>query len=159
MADTLARYRIVDEPRPNILTKLTVAPFWPFLAVMLFGVIGFLWFAMNAISVGSATKARQLTFIAVAVIVYWALLTLDLSLRQSLATSVIQPYLFLIPMLWRLGCGYVLFTWQSFDVELFEHFDDAIAGHGMIGLAIVFGCTMLLKRAVSDMPFLIYLVL
>jgi len=58
-------YRIADEPAESPLSKLAVSPLWPMLAVMFGGAgLSWSWFALNSFAIGSASRKRELTTIA-----------------------------------------------------------------------------------------------
>src|SRR6187549_1966645 len=59
-------YKIIDEPAPSTVSRLAVNPVWIFLASLFGGAgIGLLWFALNAFAISSASRKRELSYVAI----------------------------------------------------------------------------------------------
>jgi hypothetical protein len=62
---TSGGYQIPDDPRPSRLSSLAVHPQWPLLSVMLAGAwLAWPWLVWNAFALGSATRWREVGFLA-----------------------------------------------------------------------------------------------
>jgi hypothetical protein len=131
-----AGYRILDEPRPGALAQYAVNPTWPFLALMLAG--GWLawpWFVFNAIALGSSNRSREILWVV------GGLLGTLVVLGGLIATSALFgatvepaiPYLRILPIVWKLLVGYVVFGSQQRSFQLFEWFGGA-PKNGMFAL-------------------------
>lgn len=126
-------YRIMDEPSPSPLARLTVNPFWPLLASMLAGTwLAWPWFALNSLSLG---VGRRL-YVDLAAIVggFLATLVASLTLNHLLATSVLDQrgahYAWLLPQAIRLTLLYLVYMREERTFQLFEHF----GGRGANGM-------------------------
>lgn len=149
-------YRIVDEPTPSPLERLTVNPFWPLLASMLAG--GWLswpWFALNSAALGRGRRFDA----------DLAVLGLGLALNAALVLGVHQivqsgwvahrEYADLLPQAARLTVLYVLFLRQQRTFQLFEHF----GGVGRSGLWVVMGGSVLRGAVLTHLPPLLRMLL
>ncbi len=119
-------YRIADEPDPGKLSKLAVNPLWPFLAVMLGGaVFGWVWFALNTVAIGSATRRREMGLLALGV-VGGAAVCLAVLWLYALLPASIGPYVFLAIPVWKLGISYLVHLSQVRSIEVFEFYGGAL---------------------------------
>lgn len=117
-------YRIVDEPRPSALSHLAVDPVWPFFALVAAGPwLAWPWFAFNAFAFGDERRWRS-----AAIALGGALLTAGLFFGIAVAASAANlekrwlQYLFLAPVLLRLGVSYALFVSQQGGFALYRYF-------------------------------------
>lgn len=134
------RYRILDEPEPSRLARLSVNPFWIFLASMLGGAaVGWTWFLFNGFAFGSPTRRRE-ALLVVAGIAGVALLVLGASqlLAHGYVPKSAYPYVPLVFVAYKLGIAYFLHLTQSRGFELYTHFGGpAKSGLMVVVLAVV----------------------
>lgn len=139
MAPRNSTYRIDDEPRPGALARMAVSPFWPLLGLMLGGTwLGLPWFAFNAIAVGSPTRTRELTLVAVGiagsvVICSMILHAMDVGYIRSKAG---MQYALLVVLIWKLAIGYALFVQQSATIELYQYYGGVLSRFGIVVLLL-----------------------
>jgi hypothetical protein len=117
-------YKIIDEPAPSPLTKLSVNPVWIFLASLFAGTgVGLLWFLLNSFAIGSATKRREMLFVAIGIagtpLIYTALGALW---NAGFLDAAWAPYLRLGVTAFQLTMIYLLHLTQQRSFELFEFF-------------------------------------
>lgn len=149
-------YRIVDEPSPSALERLTVNPFWPLLGSMLAG--GWLawpWFALNSAALGRGRRFdSDLAVLGFGLALNGALV---LAVHKAFAAGLIQhrEYADLLPQAARLTVLYVLFLRQQRTFQLFEHF----GGTGRSGLWVVMAGAVLRGAVLSRLPPLLRLLL
>jgi hypothetical protein len=152
----MAAYRIVDEPAPSPLERLTVNPFWPLLGSMLAGAwLAWPWFALNSFALG---RGRRFD-------VDLAVLALGLSLNAALVLGIEKllslqlidgaHYFGLAPQAARLTVLYVVFMRQQRTFQLFEHF----GGVGRNGLLVVILASFMRGSVLSHLPPLLRLLL
>jgi hypothetical protein len=121
-------YQIIDEPRPGALARIAVDPLWPFLGLLMGGPwLGFPWFVLNALAIGSAAFRKEL---------FWAiggLVGLVVVCAGVVGTLILLGggkaefgYLRFIPIVWLMGCGYVLHLSQARSAQLFAYFGGRI---------------------------------
>ena len=124
----MALYEIVDEPRPGPLGHLSANPFWMFLATMLAGVwLGWSWFAINSVAMGSASRTKELSLIGVGIAGSIALTLLGLHLVASEALAVDDVgYAATVLIIWKLGISYKLHLWQAQSFELYAYFEGKV---------------------------------
>ena len=142
-------YRIVDEPAPSTLERLTVNPFWPLLGSMLAG--GWLawpWFALNSAALGRGRRFDA----DLAVLGFGVALNalLVIAVRKALGAGWVQhhEYADLIPQALRLTVFYWLFLRQQRTYQLFEHF----GGVGRNGLFVVMLGAFLRGGVLAQVP-------
>lgn len=145
-------YRIIDEPSPGTLTRFTVHPMFPMLAVMLGGVgIGWPWFVLNALALGSATRRREGVAMAVGLA---GLAALTLALAGTWLPELIGPgmvkYARVLATTWVLGVSYVVFQMQNDSFQIYEY----MGGHVGNGAAGVVMAAVLGSRLAAQGPFL-----
>jgi hypothetical protein len=149
-------YRIVDEPSPSSLERLTVNPFWPLLGSMLAG--GWLawpWFALNSAALGRGRRFDgDLAVLGLGIAVNGALV---FAVHEALKAGLVQhrEYADLVPQAARLTILYVLFLRQQRTYQLFEHF----GGTGRNGLFIVMAGAVMRGAVLSKLPPLLRLLL
>ena len=61
MRDEL-RYRLIDEPRPNFLSRMAIPPLLAFLAATFFQPWGYLLLVYNAIALNGPQRNREIAF-------------------------------------------------------------------------------------------------
>ena len=128
-------YRLPDEPLPSGLAKYAVDPLWPLLACMLAGNgIGVVWFVFNGIAMGSPTRGRELTYVAISLLGS-VLLLLSLGMAKAgdwLDGSQLR-YAALSIITLKIAMAYVLYLAQSRCFEIWEHY----GGHVRNGMPVL----------------------
>lgn len=131
-------YHIEDEARPGALAHLAVNPLWPLLGTMLGGSwLGFTWFALNSIAVGSPTRTRELVLVAAG---FLGSVALVLGLLALNANGVIHDqydvqYALLVLVLFKLGIAYTLYTLQVSTIGIYEYYGGTLR-NGLIVLLV-----------------------
>lgn len=142
-------YRIVDEPSPSTVERLTVNPFWPLLASMLAG--GWLawpWFALNSAALGRGRRFdADLAVLGFGIALNAALV---LAVQKVLALGWVEhhEYADLLPQALRLTVFYWLFMRQQRTYQLFEHF----GGVGRNALFVVILGSVLRGAVLARVP-------
>lgn len=134
-------YRIIDEPEPNRLSQWAVDPLWPFLAVMLGGAgIGLLWFAFNAVALGSGSRSKELTLAAASFVGAMALTLLGFYLvNRDVLTVDNLPYWAIVLVVYKVGLAYFIHLSQARSSELFTYF----GGRLKSGMLVLFAAILL----------------
>lgn len=134
-------YRILDEPVPSPLERLTVNPIWPFFSMMFAGAwLAWPWFLVNSFALGARTKRGDIALVVGTVLVTAGVVAgLSALVVSGLLSEQFQPYALLIPLGLRVTLAYVLYLRQARTFELFEHF----GGLAKNGLPIVFAGALL----------------
>lgn len=156
---SLARYHIEDEPRPGRLERLITDPMWPLFGMVLgAGWIGFLWFIVNGVALGSSTLRREIAWVVggIAGAAGLAYAALWLVGSRTLPVSAV-PYLILVPMTWKLAVGYVLLTLQRRSFALWEHYGGQASRPVFVVIAAFIFGRMLLQNVTNDV--LLFMVL
>ncbi len=143
-------YQIVDEPRPGVLSHLTVNPYWPLLGLMLGGAwLGWTWFAFNAFAIGSASKGRELAAMALGVAGSAGIVIGVAALAGAgLVEEWTIPYLLVAVVAWKLLVGYYVYFQQSRSFALHAYFG-GVERSGMVVVAVAFFVRIRLVDAVS----------
>jgi len=143
-------YEIIDEPADSRFARLAVNPFWILLATMLGGTwLGWPWFAVNSLAIGSMHRKRELITVSLGFIVSAALAMLCLwSVRQGYLDSVTLPYAALLLLVWKLAVSYALQLWQSPGFELAVHF----RGGARNGALLAFAGLLLRAQVLRSLP-------
>lgn len=117
-------YRIVDEPKPSVLSHVAVRPFWPLLSLMLSGGwCAYPWFVLNGFAVGSSTRVRESITSLVALLGAAALTAaLVFAGGRGWINDSQARYAVLGVTVWKLTFGYIVFNWQERSVHLFEYY-------------------------------------
>lgn len=149
----MTAYRILDEPSPTPMARLSVNPFWVLLGIMLGGAwLGWPWFVFNAYAIGSATRVKEAVLCGVGLVGSAALAALGLALvSYGIIDSTALPYAATVLIVWKLGIAYAVHTCQATSFELYEYF----GGSAKSGLLVALGA-MLLRPVVLrlvDAPF------
>lgn len=132
-------YRIIDEPRPGTLARLTVHPMWPLLAFMFAGVwLAWPWFVVNSFALGSPTRNREIGWL-MAGLTGSAVLSLILiyAAQQQILWGTRVDYALLAVTIWKLGISYAVFALQQRTFELYEYYGGTVR-NGLIVIAIAF---------------------
>ena len=144
-----AKYRVIDEPRPGALAHLCVNPYWVMLTLMLGGAwIGWPWFVLNALALGSATKTREIAVAATSFtlncgLVFGVFYAVN---AGSLTVAHARYVLIAVPTL-KLGLAYFVFRMQERSYELFTYFGGEerrgafVLIAGMVGKGAILGWT------------------
>jgi hypothetical protein len=142
-----ARYRIEDEPRPAGLAGGAVSPVWPLLSLMLGGAwAAWPWFAINGMAIGSATRIRELLWLAGGVIGSAAIgLAIIALTNRGTIDGASLPYVGLLLQAWKLAVAYGVFTIQSRSHQLHEHY----GGVSRNGIGILILAALLRGRVVK----------
>lgn len=131
-------YRILDEPGPSALARLTVNPVWPFLASMLAGTwLAWPWFALNSACMGIDRRFyRDLALIGASIAANLLALVI---LNQLVLNFVLDErnfrYALLVPQAIRLSLLYLVFMREERTFQLFEYFGGR-AANGMLPLML-----------------------
>ena len=135
----MALYEIVDEPRPSQLSHLSANPFWMFLATMLGGVwLGWSWFAVNSVAMGSASRNKELSLIGVGLCGSLALTLFGGYLVGSGALDADNVgYAATVLIIWKLVISYQLHIWQARSFELYQYFGGRVR-NGLLMLMVGF---------------------
>lgn len=146
----MADYQIIDERAESRLAGLVVNPLWIVLGTMLGGVwLGWPWFVVNSLAVGSMHRTRELVtvFVGFAVTVLLTMLGLW-SVTQGHLDSVSLPYAGLALVVWKLGVSYLLLLWQSPGYELAVYF----RGRSRNGAVLAFAGLFIESRLLQGLP-------
>lgn len=140
-------YAILDEPQPGTLQQWTVNPLWPFFALMFAGDwLALPWFAFNAAAMGSATRRREWTLLALALPVKVVLfLGLGMLHQQSGMPEGAIRYLVVSVTVLKLGVGYWLFHLQSRSFALYQYFEGPVRN----GVLLVVGGALMHQRVLG----------
>jgi hypothetical protein len=118
------KYRVIDEPRPGALAHLCVNPYWVMLTLMLGGAwIGWPWFVLNALALGSATKTREIAIAALSLalncgLVYGVFYAVE---TKALTVEHARYVLIAVPTI-KLGLAYFVFRMQERSHGLYVYF-------------------------------------
>ncbi|WPO98672.1 hypothetical protein SFA35_18820 [Pseudomonas sp. HR96] len=158
MAARSSTYRIDDEPRPSAWARLAVSPLWPLLGLMLGGTwLGLPWFAFNSVAVGSPTRTRELTLVAVGIA---GSVVIGLMLVHAVNVGYIRSaaswqYALLLVLIWKLAIGYALFVQQSATIELYQYYGGVL---NRFGIVVVLLATFVLRDPIiSAIPHTLWL--
>jgi hypothetical protein len=149
-------YRIVDEPAPSPLERLTVNPFWPLLGSMFAGAwLAWPWFALNSFALGRGRRFDLDLGILALGLSLNAALVLGIEKALSLHLLARADYVALLPQAARLTVLYVVFMRQQRTFQLFEHF----GGVGRNGILVVILGSFMRGAVLSRLPPLLRLLL
>lgn len=121
-------YQIADEPRAGGLAHLVVNPIWPLFAIMFGGAwLSWPWYVFNGVAVGSPT-IRQEIALAVGGFLGSALLVLLIFVLRSenILTTGMNPYAFLVLLVWKLAVTYALFSVQGRTFGIYEYYGGTV---------------------------------
>lgn len=121
-----ATYRIIDEPTPSPLSRLTVNPAWIVLASFLLQPIAWIWFLFNSFAMGSPTRGKEVLWAGAGLGVIllmsrapeWALLQGWLT---SSETHRYVPYWTILRQVVVLSISYRLFLYQVIPHQIFNY--------------------------------------
>lgn len=114
-----ARYLPIDEPRPSPIALLATSPLLPFIAVQTAGGwLGWNWFLLNALALGSPTARRELGWVLAGALGGGAILTAVAALGDGGAPGRLEAYGALALMLWRAACAAMIAAHQLRCVAL-----------------------------------------
>ena len=132
-------YRIIDEPQPGALARLTVHPLWPLLGFMFGGVwLAWPWFAVNSFALGSPTRNRELVWLIAGIVITIVLVFVLMILVQMQILQGSQiSYALLVVTVWKLTVSYAVFALQQRTFELYEYYGGAVA-QGWLVIIIAF---------------------
>ncbi|HET9957148.1 MAG TPA: hypothetical protein VFQ61_21775 [Polyangiaceae bacterium] len=147
MAD---EYQIIDEPARSRLDHLATDPFWVLLATMLGGAwLGWPWFIVNSLAVGSMHRVREISAIVVGLGVAMALTAFGLWLvMQGHLGNRALPYAMTVLVVWKLAVSYWVMLWQAPSYELALHF----RGVSRNGALLAFGGMFLRGMVLPALP-------
>ena len=135
----MARYRILDEPRPGALSKAAVRPFWPLLACMVGGPwIGWPWFVVNSLAVGGVKRVPTIVTAIVGMLGAAGIVVAFATALQGGLGRMAQNFWLLGLVVWKLGIAYVLYLLQHRDVELFEYYRGTVRNGLFVVIAAYF---------------------
>jgi ABC-type transport system involved in multi-copper enzyme maturation permease subunit len=129
-------YRILDEPMPSPLERLTVNPVWPFFSAMFAGSwLSWPWFLVNSVALGSRGRNGDIALVLGGMLATAGIVLGVASLGTAgVITTQVMPYALLAPLGMRVTLAYALYLRQARTFELFEHFGGAAKN----GLPVVF---------------------
>ena len=133
-------YRLPDEPRPGTLSRFTVNPIFPLLALMMGGAwLGLPWFLFNGRAMGSATRRKE-AWLALAVPVGMALLLVLFSVlrSQGLLNRVSMRYATVGLIVWKLAVGYTLLNLQQRSFALYEYYGGGVRNGVLVLMGGIF---------------------
>ena len=135
------RYRVPDEPPPSPWAAFAVQPFWALFSIMWAStLVSYVWFAINSVALGSATRTRELKTLGagLAVVTIYTQLLVML-IEVGLVEKPAVPYLVLVIVAVKLGVAYHVHTLQERACELFTYFggEPKPAGRVVFVLGIV----------------------
>lgn len=144
-----AKYRVIDEPRPGALSHLCVNPYWVMLTLMLGGAwIGWPWFVLNALALGSATKIQEIALAATSFALNCGLVFgLSYGLEANALTVTHARYLLIAVPAIKLGLAYFVFRMQERSHGLYVYFGGEdrravlVLMAGMFGRGAILGWT------------------
>lgn len=120
------RYRIVDEPRPNFLSKLALPPLLAFLVATFFQPWGFLLLAFNAIALNGPYRNRELVLSLIPIAIYFGSMeVLDMIIDAGILRFRTALYLFVTAIGAGLACAAFAFISQSNTFELRRYFAES----------------------------------
>lgn len=144
----MAKYQIIDEPLPGSLGKMIVNPFWPLLGQMLGGAwLSWPWFLLNSHALGSATRKRETTLLAIAVAGTVVLSFLVAATAPSGQAFKPFGYALLGLRAFKLVMAYQLFIAQRRTFQIYETFGGtgrnagAIVAVGYMLRQVIFSAT------------------
>lgn len=123
-SSTRTGYRILDEPLPGRLAHLSADPFWVVLGLMLGGgLIGWPWFVVNALAIGSATKRREIGLCALSLaLLAGYVLLLELGYDAHWFGERAVRYLLIgLPAI-KMGLGFIIYRMQARSFALYSYF-------------------------------------
>ena len=128
-------YKIIDEPAPSAVSRVAVNPVWIFLASLFGGAgMGLLWFALNAFAISSASRKRELSYVAIGLLgTPLIFVILGSMVTEGWLGPDLFPYLRLLVTGFQLLVVYLLHLSQHKSYELFSLF----GGVGRNGLLVV----------------------
>lgn len=126
-------YQIIDEPAPSRLSHLATDPFWILLATLLGGVwLGWPWFVLNSLAVGSMHRVREISSILVGLAGSLTLVALGgVAATHGTLDAQSLPYAMTVLIVWKLALSYLVMLWQAPSFELSVHFG-GVARNGAI---------------------------
>lgn len=132
---TASAYRLPDEPLPSGLNRYAVDPMWPLLTLMLGGnAFGLTWFVVNGLALGSPTRAREWTLVALSLLGSAGLV---FGLGGMAAAGWLQGselrYAALSIVTLKLAIAYAIYMMQARCFEIWEHY----GGVGRNGLPLL----------------------
>jgi hypothetical protein len=145
------RYQLPDEPRPGPLTQLAVDPMWPMFAFILVGAwLGYAWFALNALALGSPTRNREFGLIALGLAgsaLYY------FGLAGAFESGWLEPpavkYAMLGVVAIKIACAYGLHISQTRVCELFTYFGGETKNGAVV---LIIGFVMLRAPVAKMLP-------
>lgn len=135
-------YQIIDEPRPGLLSRFVVNPFWPMLGFMFGGsFFSWIWFLLNSLAMGSPTRVREMWALVAGVLGYFLLFfSMIYLVNNGLIDGLTHEYTRILLVGFALVPSYYLYLRQNAAFELFEHFGGkALNGIPILLLGYFFG--------------------
>jgi hypothetical protein len=123
------RYRLIDEPRPNFLSKVALPPLLAFLAAQFFQPWGYLLLVYNAIALNGPKRNMEIGLSLFPFpIFYGALELLDRSVRAGTLTVNQAHYWFVVAVGLGLASAAFAYVSQSTTFELRRYLAE-LRGH------------------------------
>lgn len=112
MRDDPFRYRLVDEPRPGLLSKLALPPLLVFILATFFQPWGYLLIVFNALALNGPRRNREIGYALAPFPIYFgSLVLLDAAVRLGLLAAPPANYLFVATI--GLGLALAAFAFVS----------------------------------------------
>ncbi len=143
-------YRILDEPQPGAFARLVVNPFWVILTLMLGGGwIGWPWFVVNALALGSGHKLREIALVLASFAFAFSFTSGVLYAMFSDLIGVTHArYLMIAVPAAKMAFGFAVFRMQERSFALYEHFGGHDRRAAMVVLLLgIAGRVTLLRSA------------
>jgi hypothetical protein len=113
------RYQLIDEPRPNILSKMALPPLLIFMLATFFQPWGYLLLVFNAVALNSQSRNSEIGWsLAPFPIYYGALALLDYFVRAETLTVNQAHYFFVVAVAAGLVCAAFAYISQARTYEL-----------------------------------------
>ena len=129
MSDAL-RYRLVDEPRPWLLSRLALPPLLVFMVAVFFNPWGYLLIVFNAVALNGPRRNREIGFALLPFPIHFGtLLLLDTAVRGGGLTVGQAHYLFALGIALGLVCAAFAYVSQAQAFELRQYLARP-GGHG-----------------------------
>jgi len=113
------RYRLIDEPRPNFLSRLAIPPLLAFLAATFFQPWGYLLLVYNAVALNGPQRNREIGLSLLPFpLFYGSLWLLDQAVRSGALTVSRAHYLFVVAVGIGLASAAFAYISQSRTFEL-----------------------------------------
>lgn len=117
-------YRLPDEPSPSGLSRFTVDPMWPLLALILAGnAYGLAWFVFNGVALGTPQRGREWLYVAAGLLgPFMVVFLLGVASINGWLTPPQLQYAALGIIATKLVAGYAIYMSQARGFEIWQHY-------------------------------------